>query len=310
MPNKDGKIRVLALSGGGIRGVIPARILQWLEETTGKPIWQLFDMICGTSTGGILAGALTRPFPLKASEALSLYLKRGSEIFDSPWYRKVTTLGANVGPKFDGKGLEKVLAETFGGSVLESALTPTFMTAYAIEKRTPIFFKSWVPSNPLTPLRDVCRATSAGPTFFPPSSVNGVWYCDGGVIDNNPSLSGVIEACGKYGVHTRDCEVLSIGCGHNEEPIEAAKARGWGNLQWVQPLIGVFTDGVSDLTHYQMSDLMPTAQYMYLQTVLHPEHSAMDNVSPDNMAYLVGAAQDLIDTNKAALLALCDRLRD
>lgn len=308
MPASDGKIRVLALAGGGIRGVILARILAQIEEITKKPIHQSFDMICGTSTGGILSAALTMPVPMSASSCLALYMSHGKEIFSSSGWRKFITLGGNTGPKYDGKGLKKLLTGVYGSHRLEDALVPTFMPAYAIEKRAPIFFKSWVPSPEGTPLVDVAMATSAGPTYFPPAKVGNDWYIDGGVINNNPALSGVIEACMKYGVHTKDCVVVSIGTGVNQAAIPHAKAAGWGNLGWVQPLIGIFMDGVSDLTHYQMADLMPSSQYLYLQPYLEEKNASMDATHPQNIADLVLAAQMTLDSNRERLLAICSRL--
>ena len=299
----------MALHGGGIRGIIPAVVLKKIETITGKRIWELFDAVCGTSTGGIIAAALTKPMPLTANEVLNLYLQRGPEIFSASWWHRVKSLGNNTGPKYDGEGLKRVLTETFGGTKLESALVPTFMPAYAIEKRAPIFFKSWVPVGSGRLLSDVCAATSAGPTYFPPASVAGDWYCDGGVINNNPALSGVIEACMKYGVHTKDCLVLSIGTGTHQDPILQSKAKGWGNLGWVQPLIDIFMDGVSDLTHYQMLDLMPAENYLALQTTLSDENASMDATNPQNLAVLLGKAQELVDSNSGRLLAFCDRLK-
>jgi patatin-like phospholipase/acyl hydrolase len=284
-------------------------VLKKIEEISGKRIWELFDTVCGTSTGGILAGALTKPMPLTANEALNLYLQRGPEIFSASWWHRVKSLGNNTGPKYDGEGLKRVLAETFGGTKLESALVPTFMTGYAIEQRSPVFFRSWVPQGSGRLLAEVCAATSAGPTYFPPANVNGVWYCDGGVINNNPALSGVIEACMKYGAHTRDCLVLSLGTGTNQDPIPHEKAAGWGNLGWVQPLIGVFMDGVSDLTHYQMLDLMPDQNYLALQTTLLDGNAAMDNTDSANLAVLIAKAQELVDSNSGRLVAFCDRLK-
>jgi patatin-like phospholipase/acyl hydrolase len=289
--------------------VILARILAKIEEITRRPIWQSFDMICGTSTGGILSCALTMPAPMSANACLALYLSHGQAIFSSSSWRKLITLNGNTGPKYDGIGLKDVLLSTFGSEKLENALIPTFVTAYAIEQRAPIFFKSWVPMpSGGTPLVDACLATSAGPTYFPPAKVGNAWYCDGGVVNNNPALSGVIEACMKYGVHTKDCLVLSVGSGVNQEPIAHGRAAGWGNLGWIQPLIGIFMDGVSDLTHYQLADLMPADQYLYLQPPLEEKNAAMDATDPQNLADLVLAAQTTLDLNHDRLLALCSRL--
>jgi patatin-like phospholipase/acyl hydrolase len=245
---------------------------------------------------------------MKAADCLALYMSHGRQIFSRSGWRAFITLGGNTGPKYDGVGLRKTLTAVYGVQTLENALIPTFLTAYAIEKRAPIFFKSWVPATNGTPLVDAAMATSAGPTYFPPAKVGNTWYCDGGVINNNPALSGVIEACMKYGVHTKDCIVLSIGTGVNQEPIAHDKAAGWGNLGWIQPLIGIFMDGVSDLTHYQMADLMPSDQYLYLQPALDAQNAAMDATNPQNLADLVLAAQMTLDSNQERLLALCGRL--
>lgn len=309
MPTSDGKIRVLAIGGGGIRGIIPAYVLKEIEGQTGKKICELFDMVCGTSTGGILSAALTKPVPLTANDALALYLNRGAEIFSQSFWRKVRCLGKTVGPKYDGTGLSKVLADTFFSTVLESAIVPTFLTAYAIEKRAPIFFKSWVPVQGNRLLRDVCMATSAGPTYFPPACVNGDWYWDGGVINNNPALSGVIEACMKFGVHTRDCLVLSLGTGVNQAPIDHKKAMGWGDLGVIQPLLGVCMDGVSDLTHYQLCDLLPDQNYLALQTQISDQNASMDDTDPQNLGLLMTKAQELVDSNSGRLASFCDRLK-
>lgn len=291
-----------------MRGVIPATILRFIEGYTGKRIWELFDICAGVSTGGLLVSALTKPFPLTAAQCVELYRTRGREIFPQSFRRKLKTLDGNLGPRYDGAGLRKVLEDTFGQTLLESARTPTFMPAYAIEQRCPIFFKSWNLDGKTHKLVDVCSATSAGPTYFPPAQVNGVWYCDGGVVDNNPSLSATIEACMRYGAKTHDCLVLSLGTGVCEEPIEQSAARNWGNLQWVQPLIGVFMDGVSDLTHYQLTDLLPNGQYLYLQSRISESDAAMDDTSAGQIARLEAIGENIIDSQKGPLLALLHRI--
>lgn len=328
MPSKDGKIRILAISGGGIRGVIPATLLAFIEKQTGKRIWELFDIIGGTSTGGLLAAALTKPMPLTAVEALNLYVRRGKEIFSRSQWRAIKMGNKSLGPKYDGLGLKRVLEDTFAGTPIESALTPTFLTAYRIARligegedernfaltkgRGPVFFKSWAnaqnPQAACRPLVDVCLATSAGPTYFPPVRIGNAVYIDGGTIDNNPAISSLTEGCMHYGVNVRDCVVLALGCGHEEQSIDPQKAANWGDLGWIQPLLSVTMDGVADLTHYQMLDLMPDKQYLYVQPDLDSATSSMDLATSDNIARLMQAAQKQIDCQREALLAICEQL--
>jgi len=310
MPSTDGKIRVLAIHGGGIRGVIPARILQFLEESTGMPVHRLFDMVCGASTGGLLGAALTKSNPYSAADAVRLYKDRGKEIFYRSAWHRIKTLNGKTGPRYNGAGLDKVLSDVFGNTLLAETHTSFFTPAYDIENRNVVFFKSWEGSDALrTRLSDVCRATASGPTYFPPGSVNGRYFIDGGTVNNNPSLSGVIEACMKYGTHTKNALVLSLGTGIDVKPILYTQARTWGPLGWVTPLISVFTDGVSDLTDYQMRDLMRDYNFFHYQTVLPPEHAEMDNTDAANIDYLINAAETVIDSNKAELLDLCERLK-
>lgn len=307
MPNSDGKLRILSICGGGIRGVLAARILVAVEKITGRPLHESFDLIAGVSTGSIIAAGITKKNPLAASDLLDLYLRKGGSIFSQGFWSKVKNLGNNIGPKYDGIGLRAALREVLGGAQLEDAITPMFAPAYAIEKRDPLFFKSWVRGPQPHSLVDVCMASSAGPTYFPPVSVNGVFYIDGGTICNNPAVSAVMEAAMLYRMHARDCVVLSIGTGISESPIPASKASGWGNLQWVQPLIEIFMDGVSDLTHYQLSDLLPDANYLHLQPSLTADQAAMDNVKPSNLADLISIAQNTVDSKKSVLLPLLER---
>lgn len=310
MPTTDGKIAVLSLSGGGIRGVLTARILQFIEEQAGKPVSKLFNMICGTSTGGLLAAALCKPNPLTAAQAVELYRLRGSEIFGRSLWHSIKTLGGKIGPKYDGIGLDRVLEDVFGSTPLGHTETPLFMPAYDIEHRCVVFFKSWEGSDALTiPLKDACRATSAGPTYFPPGMVQNRYFIDGGTVNNNPALSGVIEACMVNKCHTKDAVVVSIGTGLAVEPINHIKAAKWGPLGWVTPLISVFTDGVSDLTDYQMKDLMRDENFFYYQTILPPEHSSMDNASDINISFLIHVAETVIDANRQELITLANRLK-
>jgi hypothetical protein len=308
MPTSDGKLRVLSLCGGGIRGLLSARILVDVEKALGAPLYTHFDMICGVSTGSIIAAGLTKRNPLSAQELVDLYLRKGKDIFSQSFWSKIKNLGNNIGPKYDGQGLRDALRATLGDARLEDALVPTFIPAYGIEARDPVFFKSWLPAPVPHSLVDVCVASSAGPTYFPPACVNGAWYIDGGTVCNNPSVSGVIEAAMLYKAHARDCIVLSIGTGIAESPIPHAKAAGWGNLQWVQPLIEIFMDGVSDLSHYQMADLLPDAQYLHLQPSLTEAQAAMDNTNPLNMGELLAIAQNTLASNQKPLLALLGRL--
>lgn len=191
-------VRILSIDGGGIRGIIPALMLAELERLTGRPTCRLFDLIAGTSTGGIIALALTvpgqagpdgEPLPRwSASDLADLYVSEGPNIFHRSLMRTVETVDGLVGEKYAPTGLENALQQYMGETLLPQALTDVLVTSYDIQKHEPFFFKSFQP-QPRTatdprdsaarlaptsqppmdyPMRAVARATSAAPTYFEP----------------------------------------------------------------------------------------------------------------------------------------------
>ena len=216
--------KILAIDGGGIRGILPARILQFIEERTGKPASSCFDLIAGTSTGGILALGLTLPSAAnphtpkyKAEDMLGFYFKNGPAIFHTTAWDKVLDL---VRPGIDPANLEAALKTCFGGSTeLKDSLIPVLIPSYdlnGIDSATkkavgsqPIFFssekaKSLDGFNYLT--WHVGRSTSAAPTYFPPFDMSPVGKpdyslvnVDGGVVANNPALCAWVEGMNLFG---------------------------------------------------------------------------------------------------------------
>src|SRR5260370_29674927 len=146
-------ITVLAIDGGGMRGMIPAAFLDKLEQQTGHSVSELFDYVAGTSTGGILALGLglKRPEsgkPYTAAELVSLYSAQGQHIFSRSLLHTIGALGNLNGPKYPEDGVDKVLKKYFAGARLRDTRTNLLVTAYAIELRCPFFFRSWQAQAP------------------------------------------------------------------------------------------------------------------------------------------------------------------
>ena len=201
--------KILALDGGGIRGILPATILKAIEEKTGKPTAELFDLVAGTSTGGIIAAGLLVPHEqnpaqpkYSAETLLNLYVKEGARIFKKR--KGVRVAGSNItDPTYEHQGLEGVLSEYFSDNTLKEVLKPLVVTSYDLEKRMPFYFRSRLAQNQTLEedflLRHVTRATSAAPTYFEPALIhNGkgerLVLVDGGVCANNPSIVAYGEA--------------------------------------------------------------------------------------------------------------------
>lgn len=317
--------KILSIDGGGIRGIIPATILTEIEARTQKPISQLFDLIAGTSTGGILALGLTKPNidgkPAYSAEDLArLYEDKGEIIFHQPLWHKITTLNNLIDEKYPAAGINKVLEEYFKKTYLKDALTEVLITSYEIERRDSFFFKST--KAKINPKRNflmqhVARATSAAPTYFEPEKIPtedlAEYYAlvDGGVFANNPAMCAYVEAKTMF-PEENDFLLVSLGTGELTKPIYFDQAKMWGIANWARPLLGVVFDGVCDTVDYQLQQLLPTDEsrrrYYRFQIMLDKDNESMDNVNRINLRALKLYGEGIIRDQNDALTELCKQL--
>lgn len=322
----DRPIRILSLDGGGIRGIIPALVLAELERRTGRPIARQFDLIAGTSTGGILALGLARPGAggaphYSAADLVGLYEREGRVIFAAPFWRRIPVLGNLFSEKYPARNIEGVLQSYFGDTLLSEALTELIIPCYELENRTPWFFRRCrARTQPGWdfPLRTVARATSAAPTYFPaialPAPPPGPDWAliDGGVFANNPALCAYVEARTLF-PKARDFLVVSIGTGQASTPIHFSRAKHWGLGGWAKPMLDVVFDGITDTIDYQLDQLLPplsdgTRPHYRLQAELRTVKETMDDAAPEHIAQLKGIADKIIADNDALLTTLATQL--
>jgi patatin-like phospholipase/acyl hydrolase len=294
-------VRVLAIDGGGIRGLIPALVLAEIERRTGRPTAQLFDLIAGTSTGGILACALARPGAMPASEVAGLYEQEGPRIFDRSLLKTITSADGYLDERYDDHGLVAALERYLGATRLADATVPVLVTAYDIEGRAAIVLRSSDGGRGVS-MVEAAHATSAAPTYFEPARAAGMALVDGGVFAVNPALVAYAEAGGD-GLAV----LASLGTGQHTRPLPYAKVRGWGKLAWAQPIIDVVFDGSADAVDDQLGRLAG-ARYVRLQTRLDEASDALDDASAGNLAALRREAERLIAARDADLDALCATL--
>jgi uncharacterized protein len=314
-------MRILSIDGGGIRGLIPAILLTEVERRTGRRICELFDLIAGTSTGGILACALTAPAAedparprYRADELPALYETEGPRIFSRSLGRRIASVDGLLDERYDDEGLRGALGRYLGAARLRDALTPVFVTAYDIEARAAFFFRSaravGDPAEDYA-MADVARATSAAPTYFEPVAVvpagggAGHPLIDGGVFAVNPAMCAYADAL--RGADRVEL-VVSLGTGSHTRPLALAKVRGWGELEWARPIIDVVFDGAADTVDFQLARLLPGDGYVRLQTELRRASDDLDDASPGNLARLREEAVALIAAREGDIDALCARL--
>lgn len=195
--------KILSIDGGGIKGLYSAVILADFEEKYGK-LSKQFDLICGTSTGGIIALAIAAGIPAK--EIVNLYIENGPKIF--PYKVKPFRLWgmikqASFSSKYSDRELREALNRVFGKKTLADCVTNVLIPVSNITTGLPRIIKNDHSPN-LTldnrhTLVDVAMATTAAPTYFPIQSISTMpkpeeQFVDGGLYANNPSLHGIQEA--------------------------------------------------------------------------------------------------------------------
>lgn len=234
----DRRFRILSLDGGGIRGLYAAHILQRCEAelTGGRLICEYFDMIAGTSTGGIIAIALGLRFP--TNEIVDLYTWDGRRIFPplpTTWpgrkWRSMKSLGAL---QLDYRELETALKRRFENRLFGECQTRTVVPAFMMPKTEIAVFKTDhhadFENDWRSPAWRVARATSAAPTYLAglEDEPSGKIFIDGGVWANNPIMVAIIDAMTSYAVSPNQIEVVSIGTGN--APFELKRRNVFGGL--------------------------------------------------------------------------------
>ncbi|MGY0556746.1 patatin-like phospholipase family protein [Lysobacter sp. A421] len=290
--------RILSFDGGGIRGLVSCTWLGGVEDTlarAGKPgLLDSFDLVAGSSTGALVACGLG--IGLSPDTMAEVYRAQRDEIFpgmaDRLWSRAGRLFSAGPSaPKYDGKGLEKILKKVFGKTTLGQLKLPTVIPSYDTISRKPVIFKSFKPSHRDLLVWEVCRATTAAPTYFPahPMKIEGKTcsLIDGGVVANNPTMCAIAEALrrDRDAHQCGDLVVLSIGTGERTRPISLESAREWGALEWAVPIIDVLFDGNAESVDYITRQLVGDS-YFRMQAELLAGLDDLDDTSAVNIAAL------------------------
>ncbi|MDE0396277.1 MAG: CBASS cGAMP-activated phospholipase [Candidatus Poribacteria bacterium] len=226
--NNTDTFHVLALDGGGTRGIYTAQLLAKIEQAIGTRIKTHFDLIAGTSTGAIIAGAAVSDIPM--TDIVELFDTETPHIFRRRWYRIPLFLS-----KYPSEQLAQVIARHIPATPLGEIATPLMITSSEITKSEVQIFRSnygsrdsegTPPTNKEVCLRDAILASCAAPTFFAPKSVDNLLLADGCLWANNPSAIAAAEALSVFGKEARKIRMLSIGTGHSTNMYR--QRRGWG----------------------------------------------------------------------------------
>lgn len=235
---KDRRFRILSIDGGGIKGLFPATVLAELERRflDGGPITRHFDLVAGTSTGGIIALGLGAG--LRATDLAELYSNRGAEIFpERGLIRKHFRAARNLlRYQYERTALENILLDTLGAKLLGDSVVRLCIPSFEGKHSEVFVFKT--PHHPdykvdrFEPMVKVALATSAAPTYFRPLEHNGYTLVDGGVWANNPIMLAVIEAMVCFNLDRDQIDILSLGSGEDPYIVSTDQIDSGGQLAW------------------------------------------------------------------------------
>jgi patatin-like phospholipase/acyl hydrolase len=319
-------VRILSIDGGGIRGILPATFLSVLEEklqeTSGNKDLRLaeyFDLIAGTSTGGLLTCMYLTPDDnnalvpkYTARQALEFYFGYGDSAF---------TPNKQEGfHKYSSAGLEAGLNKFFDNLLLAQLIKPCCITAYDMLHCKPyLFFSHRAISDPRANyyVKDVARATSALPGIFPPATISSLadrkrTFIDGSIFAYNPALQAYIHAKSIF-PNVEKFLLLSLGTGLPATEYTPAQLEDTSEKNWARLLADVSFSAHGDMVHYQLEEIFKgktDSNYIRLQPLLHGLNKEMDNVSQENVHALYKAGLEFVSSNDKTITELVNSLQN
>jgi len=291
--------RILSIDGGGIKGVFPAAFLADLEDEIGEPIGDYFDLIVGTSTGGIIALGLGMGIP--ARDLLGFYEQRGPTIFKGG--AGIGLLRQAVTAKYNPAPLEAALRDVFGTRRLGNSKTRLMIPSLDLETgqvhvlktaHHPRFERDYK-----TPVVDVAMATAAAPTYFPTHRLAaGIPLVDGGMWANNPMGPAAVEALGILEWAKGDVKLLSVGCTDAPLNVNADRARWLGLNYWARRMVSVFMAGQSSSSIGTAQLLLGHENVTRVSPLVDAKRFKLDGVAGIPALRALGASQSRIELPK------------
>ncbi len=277
-----GRFQILSLDGGGVKGLFSAAVLAHLEKDLGITISEHFDLIVGTSTGGLIA--LSLGAGLSLSQIVDFYITQAPNIFPS---KKILSLKRCLRRKYSPSPLQKALIGCFEENRLADCSKRLVIPSYNISEDHVYLFKTphhkRLRRDWKVPLWKVGMATSAAPTYFPAfHGVDHIRLIDGGVWANNPTLVGITEAVSLLGQSLDSIKVLSMGT-MDDLKGRSKKLDNGGMWQWRSAGIDIVLRGQSIGTHTQAMHLLGTENIYRVDPRVPDGMFKMDKLSKDDL---------------------------
>lgn len=280
-PRPSRRFQVLALDGGGYKGLFSAALLGALEEDYGVSVVDCFDLVAGTSTGGIIALGLGAG--LKPRQLVDFYVEEGPKIFRASRLRPIRQLFRS---KYDPDPLRKAVDEVFGQRCLWESKVPLCVPAYDLQGDDVYLFRTPHSERLRRDWRermaDIAMATAAAPTFLPAHHLDGLRLVDGGVWANNPAIVAVAEAVSEFGIALGDIRLLSLGT-TSDLGVKPEKLDRGGLKQWARAVTPLILHGQSRADENATGHLVGRDRVLRIDPVVPEGVLRLDGVNPTQL---------------------------
>ncbi len=317
--------RILSIDGGGLRGIVAVMILQEIEKRTGARIFELFDLVAGTSAGafvtcGVAATDNNKTPRSTLEEVARVYTERGKELFPpKSWAgRQVNKITSLFKPEFAPAGIDAVLAQMAGDLTLKNCLKPIFVPAFDLNHNEALLFKTrqaFTEPDGNARLYDICRATSAAPTYLPPYGFRfkgkDRLCIDGGIFMNNPALGALTEVSRYrqyYGIaDLSEISVLSVGTGEYTGEPARSKVKNFGKLGWAGPISDVMMQGVNQTISYECEEMLGRDNYLRVTIGIdNKKYANFTDSGDETLRYIMGKVTTDVLGNEKGMQRLVD----
>ncbi|MDA8278243.1 MAG: patatin-like phospholipase family protein [Actinomycetota bacterium] len=305
----------MSLDGGGIRGLITARIISEIEERTGKFSSELFDLIAGTSTGGLLALAIAAPGSTGEPAARAANLIRVFEQAEKNIFvrRGAASFGI-MHERYHSESFERYLHSYFGETMLSQAICDTLVTSYDLLARDVVIWSRFdARGNAMgdVPFWLAARSTTAAPTYFDPARIDGGLdgdrsFIDGVMAANNPAMCAYAHSV-KVAPDRRPF-IVSIGTGVSDHPTRRKSDLNWGAAHWAKEILHVLIEGSSEVVDWQLREILGRGLYRRIQGHLDYANEAIDDTSVRNLEALHVDAENWVRIYDREIDCICEVL--
>lgn len=328
---------ILSIDGGGIRGILPAAIIAHLEKqmqvSSQNPdlrVADLFDLLAGTSAGGILTccyltpkepGKDNRP-KYSAGEVLDFYTELGPILFrKSPVYLIRSAFGL-LRSRYCEDALYEFSKKIVGDSYISGVVKDCLITAYDLSSRKALLFSRYSTQKygetADYTLCDIVRSTTAAPSYFIPARIfakdsTSRHLVDGGVYANNPAMCALVEAKKLWpDIPGSDYYMISAGTGKVIKPYHYNKTKHFGYIHWLNPILDILMSAVAETVGYQTQQIFSIngvpQNYIRIEPPMLTADIRIDKASWSNIQKLNSAAQHYIDHNTSLFDSICKTL--